>query len=116
LRNQVGDETILALIEPRSNTMQQGIHRAGLLDSARVADKVFWANLSQLDWLDELVVEDQKSGEPSSRHQVESSVEALIARTLEEVTQPCHIVIMSNGGFGGIHGKLVTALERQLQA
>ncbi len=116
LRNRVGDETILALVEPRSNTMQQGVHRAGLLASAALADKVLWANLNQLQWLDQLVAEDQEGGDEAPRHRVEASVEALIARTLEELTQPCHIVIMSNGGFGGIHGKLVAALERQLQA
>ncbi|MDX1755817.1 MAG: UDP-N-acetylmuramate:L-alanyl-gamma-D-glutamyl-meso-diaminopimelate ligase [Marinobacter sp.] len=116
LRNQVGDDTILALIEPRSNTMQQGVHRERLLASAAPADRVLWANLNQLDWLEELVAEARQAGEQPERHRVEGSVDALIARTLEEVTQPCHIVIMSNGGFGGIHGKLVAELGRQLQA
>jgi len=39
-------------------------------------------------------------------------VESLIERVLDEIPRPCHIVIMSNGGFGGIHQKLIAALER----
>lgn len=55
LRRRVGDEPILALIEPRSNTMKQGVHRDRLLASAERADRVFWANLNGMDWLDTLV-------------------------------------------------------------
>ena len=111
LRHQVGDAPILALIEPRSNTMQQGVHQQTLLPSADAADAVVWANLNQLDWLPALVA-DQPTGQPQ-RHAVESSVEALIDRIAGPVTAPCHIVIMSNGGFGGIHQKLIAELERR---
>ncbi|SDX59346.1 UDP-N-acetylmuramate:L-alanyl-gamma-D-glutamyl-meso-diaminopimelate ligase [Marinobacter mobilis] len=114
LRNQVGDEPILALIEPRSNTMQQGVHQQALLPSADAANRVLWANLNQLEWLDSLVAAHQQSSGDHETHQVEGSVEALISRTLEELTQPCHIVVMSNGGFGGIHQKLVAALKQRL--
>ncbi len=55
LRHKVGDETILALIEPRSNTMKQGVHQQTLLPSAAAADRVLWANLNGMDWLPELV-------------------------------------------------------------
>ena len=112
LRNQVGDEPILALIEPRSNTMKQGVHQQTLLPSAETADRILWANLNDMDWLPELIAGWQALNAGSDRHRVEATVEDLLARTLEDLPSPCHIVIMSNGGFGGIHGKLITELER----
>ncbi|WP_372981830.1 UDP-N-acetylmuramate:L-alanyl-gamma-D-glutamyl-meso-diaminopimelate ligase [Marinobacter sediminum] len=112
LRAQVGDEPIVALIEPRSNTMKQGVHQQTLLPSAAMADRVLWANLNNMDWLPALVAEWQAAHEDEGRHRVEASVEALIDQVLDDLPAPCHIVIMSNGGFGGIHGKLVAELER----
>ncbi len=112
LRAQVGDEPIVVLIEPRSNTMKQGVHQQTLLPSAAMADRVLWANLNNMDWLPALVAEWQAAHEDEGRHRVEASVEALIGQVLDDLPAPCHIVIMSNGGFGGIHGKLVAELER----
>ncbi|MBD3657834.1 MULTISPECIES: UDP-N-acetylmuramate:L-alanyl-gamma-D-glutamyl-meso-diaminopimelate ligase [Marinobacter] len=112
LRNKVGDETIIALIEPRSNTMQQGVHQQALLPSSAAADRVVWANLGNLDWLSTLIENDRQNSGGPGRHRLETSVESLIERVLDEIPRPCHIVIMSNGGFGGIHQKLIAALER----
>lgn len=111
LRNKVGAERIVALIEPRSNTMQQGVHQQTLLPSAAAADLVVWANLNQMDWLPDLVAASGDADSP--RHCVESTLEALIDRVAGQATAPCHIVIMSNGGFGGIHQKLIAELERR---
>ncbi|MDX1634773.1 MAG: UDP-N-acetylmuramate:L-alanyl-gamma-D-glutamyl-meso-diaminopimelate ligase [Marinobacter sp.] len=111
LRNRVGDERIIAVIEPRSNTMQRGVHQATLLPSAAAADRVLWANLGGMDWLPALV--STVSPEGVGRHRVENSVERLIELALAEVSRPCHIVVMSNGGFGGIHRKLIEQLERR---
>ena len=77
-----------------------------------MADRVLWANLNNMDWLPALVAEWQAGHVDEGRHQVEASVDALIDRALDDLPRPCHIVIMSNGGFGGIHGKLVAELER----
>jgi UDP-N-acetylmuramate: L-alanyl-gamma-D-glutamyl-meso-diaminopimelate ligase len=112
LRNQVGEEPVIALIEPRSNTMKQGVHQHTLLPSAALADRVYWANLNDMDWLPDLVSVWQSVNPESGQHSVESTVEALIDRVLANLPSPCHIVIMSNGGFGGIHGKLIAELER----
>lgn len=112
LRNKVGAELILALIEPRSNTMQQGVHQQTLLPSAAAADQVVWANLNQLDWLPDLIASSDDLD--SQRHSVESSLEALIERVARQAVAPCHIVIMSNGSFGGIHQKLIAELERRV--
>jgi len=112
LRNQVGEEPVIALIEPRSNTMKQGVHQHTLLPSAALADKVYWANLNNMDWLPELVSAWQANYPESRQHLVESTVEGLVERVLADLPSPCHIVIMSNGGFGGVHGKLIAELER----
>lgn len=107
LRKQVGQQKIIALIEPRSNTMRMGVHQKQLLASAEKADQVIWANLGGLDWLDQLVPE------ASAKHQLGTSVESLIAACLKALPSKdeAHIVVMSNGGFAGIHGQLVDALK-----
>ncbi|MFC4259414.1 UDP-N-acetylmuramate:L-alanyl-gamma-D-glutamyl-meso-diaminopimelate ligase [Marinobacter lacisalsi] len=111
LRNQVGDELIIALVEPRSNTMQQGVHRERLLASADLADRVIWANTGKAEWLTSLMAEYRGSGGDPDRHQSDDTIDGLIRRVLAEVSEPCHVVIMSNGGFGGIHQRLVARLE-----
>jgi len=116
LRNKVGDEQVIALIEPRSNTMQRGVHQEALLPSAGAADHAIWANLSELAWLPEKVGDWQSAPGDTVQHHVASSVDALIELTLAHVGSPCHIVIMSNGGFGGIHQKLIAELERKYSA
>ncbi|MBY6194733.1 UDP-N-acetylmuramate:L-alanyl-gamma-D-glutamyl-meso-diaminopimelate ligase [Marinobacter hydrocarbonoclasticus] len=113
LRNRVGDEPILAIIEPRSNTMKQGVHKQTLIPSAALADRVLWGNLSDMDWLPELVGSWQAEHGELDHHRVEASVEELIEKALEGLPDTCHIVIMSNGGFGGIHRKLVAELEKR---
>ncbi len=112
LRNQVGDEPILAIIEPRSNTMKQGVHQQTLIPSAAAADRVLWGNLSDMDWLPALLESWQAEQSGAEQHRVEASVDALIIRALEQLPENCHIVIMSNGGFGGIHQQLVAELEK----
>lgn len=105
LRARVGDARIIALIEPRSNTMRMGVHEQTLLDSAEQADQVIWADLSAMDWLQEQV--QQRGG----KHQCGTSLAQLIALTKDAVSGPSHVVIMSNGGFGGIHSRLIDALR-----
>lgn len=105
LRQRVGDEPIIALIEPRSNTMKMGVHRETLLASADQADQVLWANLGGLDWLKPLL-----QG-ASDRHTLGESVEEIVMKVSRDLPRPCHIVLMSNGGFGGLHGRLIRQLE-----
>jgi UDP-N-acetylmuramate: L-alanyl-gamma-D-glutamyl-meso-diaminopimelate ligase len=105
LRRSVGGATIIALIEPRSNTMKMGVHEASLLRSADIADKVIWADLSGMGWLDPLVnAEGQK-------HCLGKSVEVLLTEVLLAVNGETHIVVMSNGGFSGVHTKLIEQLK-----
>ena len=110
LRRQVGGAQIIALIEPRSNTMKMGVHIDSLIASAEDADKVVWANLSDLTWLEEQV------NATDEQHVCGTSIRELIDIALAEVQAGAHIVIMSNGGFAGIHPLLVQALKNKLQA
>ncbi|XKH00169.1 UDP-N-acetylmuramate:L-alanyl-gamma-D-glutamyl-meso-diaminopimelate ligase [Marinobacter nauticus] len=112
LRNRVGDEPILAIVEPRSNTMKQGVHQQALIPSTDAADRVLWGNLTDMAWLPVLLEGWQEGQGAGDHHRVEDSVEALISSALEQLPETCHIVIMSNGGFGGIHQKLVAELEK----
>lgn len=112
LKKQVGDEPIIALIEPRSNTMKMGVHQNSLLRSADNADQIIWANLAKdgsMDWLN------QMTEQADDKHQLGCSVEQIIALVKENLQQNSatqqHVVIMSNGGFAGIHQKLIAALE-----
>ncbi len=111
LRNKVGNERIVALIEPRSNTMQQGVHKERLLNSAQLADRVIWANTSDAAWLADLVSGYSAEDGIANRHQQDTTLEGLLERVLGEISHPCHVVIMSNGGFGGIHQRLIQRLE-----
>jgi UDP-N-acetylmuramate: L-alanyl-gamma-D-glutamyl-meso-diaminopimelate ligase len=110
LRKQVGDEQIVAVIEPRSNTMRMGIHRSSLIQSADSADQVIWFQPadSQLD-LEALL------GSAVNVQQVENNIEQIVDRLCAYVQASkehrIHIVIMSNGAFGGIHQKLIATLS-----
>lgn len=110
LRKKVGNEKILAVIEPRSNTMKLGIHRDNLAAATELADQVFWYQPEGLDWsLTDVVA---AGGAPA---QVIADIDELLAKTLAQAQAPCHILIMSNGGFGGFHQRLVTALGEVLE-
>jgi UDP-N-acetylmuramate: L-alanyl-gamma-D-glutamyl-meso-diaminopimelate ligase len=107
LRNRVGDDRILVLLEPRSNTMQLGVHRQALAGSLRGADRVWLYQPPQLGWpLQEVV------GEMDVPAVVADSIDALLQAVLDEARRGDHILIMSNGGFGGIHERLLAALQR----
>ena len=110
LRNKVGAETkIIVLIEPRSNTMKMGVHAQTLLNSAELADHVVWADLSEMGWLKPLVDAKQEGGD--NKHQLGTAIDQLLAQTKAAVSGETHIVVMSNGGFSGIHAQLLTALR-----
>ena len=106
LRKKVGTEKIIVVIEPRSNTMRMGTHRDKLADSILAADEVIWYQPEGINWsLDDIV----KSSKVPAR--TLSSIDAVIADVCAHDAGPLNVVIMSNGGFGGIHKKLVQALK-----
>lgn len=107
LRARVGDAPVVAVLEPRSNTMKRGVHQRTLLESTDDADLVYWFEPEGLGWsLRDLVAE--REG-----HSVHSDLNELIAAITAQAPEASHIVIMSNGGFGGIHQKLLTRLQEE---
>ncbi len=107
LRAHVGaDAHILALIEPRSNTMRMGIHRDELMGACRDASEVIWYQSPGLAWN----LENTARGGPVPARILGDTTE--IVRQIAIAAQPgWHVVVMSNGGFEGIHGRLLQALE-----
>ncbi len=105
-RQRLGQRRLWAVIEPRSNTMRMGQFRDQLAESARDADQVIWYQPEGLDWDLEPVV----AAAPNTA-QVSRSLAAIIARIVQEAQPGDAVVIMSNGGFGGLHQQLLQALQ-----
>ncbi|EHJ92031.1 UDP-N-acetylmuramate:L-alanyl-gamma-D-glutamyl-meso-diaminopimelate ligase [Vreelandella boliviensis] len=96
---------LLAVIEPRSNTMRLGALRERLIESVADADGVFWFQPAGLDWsMDELV---SRQGEHA---QLFSDIDALVAAVVTQASPLDRIVVMSNGGFESVHERLLAAL------
>lgn len=107
LRAKVGGEKIIAVIEPRSNTMRMGVHKDALNQSCTDADDVLWYQPANTDWaLDEIV---NKSPVPAKLFR---DLDELIHCAISLSEANTHIVIMSNGDFGGVHQKLITQLRK----
>lgn len=111
LRKKVGSERIIAVIEPRSNTMRLGCHSQQLAESVGMADQVIWYQPEGLDWqLDEILA----GGNNKVEHSIEAVIAAVIAATSSQNASNLnsHVVIMSNGSFCGVHQKLLTRLQQ----
>ena len=98
---------ILAVLEPRSNTMKLGVMKAQLPKSLVEADRVFcyaanlgWDAAEALAPLGEVAI-------------VEENFERLLTQIVAEARAGDYILVMSNGGFGGIHGRLLEALAKE---
>ena len=105
LRHKVGNARIIAVLEPRSNTMKMGVWKDSLAASLAIADQIFcYANHADWDVQAALSALGEKA---SSYNELVSLIEA--------ITITCrsgdHILIMSNGGFEGIHEKLMKSLD-----
>lgn len=105
IRRQLGsDANIVALIEPRSNTMRMGVHSDRLAQSTHDASAAWWYEPPGLDW--DLANEITASPVPCEFfNQMDAVVEAAA-----QLPANTHLVIMSNGGFGGVHQKILQAL------
>jgi UDP-N-acetylmuramate: L-alanyl-gamma-D-glutamyl-meso-diaminopimelate ligase len=115
LRRKVGQARILAVLEPRSNTMKLGVMKAQLPDSLQEADKVFayGANTGKesLGWDLSEVLAPLNLKEPGKALAFED-LEALVLAVAKEAKPGDHILVMSNGGFGGVHQKILSAIAR----
>ncbi|MES1926072.1 UDP-N-acetylmuramate:L-alanyl-gamma-D-glutamyl-meso-diaminopimelate ligase [Salinisphaera sp. T31B1] len=96
---------ILAVFEPRSNTMRRGVHADTLAASFADADRVFVYD-AELDWDAGVVF--SALGERCSRH---DELGDLVAAVAAFARSGDRIVVMSNGGFGGVHERLLAALS-----
>ncbi len=106
LRQRVGAERILALLEPRSNTMKLGVMKAQLPASLELADKV-WCAGANLGW------DAREALAPlGAKARVFDRVEEIVDDVVAEARSSDHLLVMSNGAFGGIHEKLLAALSR----
>jgi len=106
LRARVGGERIVAVLEPRSNTMRLGVHQDTLGPSLAAADRVLLLRPGEVKWDIDKVARDL-----AGRAQVCASTDEILA-TLERELKPAdHVVIMSNGGFENIHARLLERLR-----
>ena len=108
LRGRVGRERIIAVMEPRSATMKMGVHKHTLAASLESADRVFVYQAPNVDW--DVAGMLKPLG---SRASLSRDVDELAGAVMGELRRGDHVLIMSNGGFGGFHGKLIDRLERQ---
>lgn len=114
LRNHVADNQIIAILEPRSNTMRMGVHKEDLLDSLSSADDIVLYQPQNLGWnLDDLVKADINPVHifENIENIIEHVVEQVIGTNTANPQANIHILIMSNGAFDGIHEKLINKLE-----
>jgi UDP-N-acetylmuramate: L-alanyl-gamma-D-glutamyl-meso-diaminopimelate ligase len=106
LRARVGTARIIAVLEPRSNTMKMGVHREQLAPSLAAADKTWFLNSPDLGW--DLAGAVSSMGDHAS---LAGTVDALVQGLAAQVRAGDHVLVMSNGGFGGLHDKLLAALR-----
>jgi UDP-N-acetylmuramate: L-alanyl-gamma-D-glutamyl-meso-diaminopimelate ligase len=106
LRARVGAQRILAVLEPRSNTMKLGVHRDQLAPSRKEADRSWFFAPQDLGW-------DLKGAVScmGDRISLVPTIDELVQDLRAEARPGDHVLIMSNGGFGGLHDKLLTALR-----
>ena len=113
LRRRVGQARILAVLEPRSNTMKLGVMKAQLPDSLSMADKVFAyganAGKESLGW-DLTEVLSPLNTVAADKAKAFDNLDALVNAVVSEAKPGDHILVMSNGGFGGVHQKILSAL------
>ena len=105
LRRQVGQARILAIFEPRSNTMKLGTMKAQLPWSLEEADLAF-CHSGGLGWDATAALLPM-----GAKAQVGANIDEVIAQVLAKVQPGDHLLCMSNGGFGGIHAKLLQAIQ-----
>ena len=108
LRRQIGpDQRILAIFEPRSNTMKLGTMKSQLPWSLEQADLSF-CHSGGLDWN-----ANEALAEMGARAQVAGTIDELVKQVMAHAKAGDHLLCMSNGGFGGIHDKLLNALKQR---
>ena len=107
VRANVGDKRVIAVLEPRSNTMKSGVHKDTLAKSLSDADLVFVYQGEQVQWSVDALIDDCQ--QPCF---VGQSLDNLVSDICSQSQAGDTIVVMSNGGFGGIHEKILNTLSK----
>ncbi len=106
LRARVGNDEIVAVIEPRSHTMSLGALKTDLVNCASAADRVIWRRTERLRW----DISEFRGAAVATEIADDNSAIMTRLTALPPPRHHRHVVIMSNGAFGGIHGDIVAAL------
>jgi len=106
LRRKAGKGRIIAIMEPRSNTMRMGVHRQTLAASFADADRVLFYQPDNINW-------DLKSetGQLGEKRTIFTSIDDIIVDIRRMAKPGDHVIIMSNGGFGDIQQRLIATLQ-----
>ncbi|MGC1388404.1 MAG: UDP-N-acetylmuramate:L-alanyl-gamma-D-glutamyl-meso-diaminopimelate ligase [Steroidobacteraceae bacterium] len=99
---------IIAVLEPRSNTMKLGVHRDQLAPALALADRAWFLNPPQLGWDLAAAVAPLRA-----RAGFAGTVDELVVGVSAQAQPGDHVLVMSNGGFGGLHEKLLAELRRR---
>ncbi len=111
LRRSVAGQRIVAVLEPRSQTMRLGVHQGALSAALAAADEVWVYAPPNLGW------DVRGALAPlGSRAHVAADLEALVTELAHALRSGDHALIMSNGGFGGLHTRLLAALAARTGA
>jgi UDP-N-acetylmuramate: L-alanyl-gamma-D-glutamyl-meso-diaminopimelate ligase len=111
LRKKVGDARILAVLEPRSNTMKLGTMKSALPGSLTEADVVFGYG-AKGDGKGALGWDLGEALSPlGSKARAFDTIDSLVQAVVQTAQPGDHILVMSNGGFGGVHQKILSALS-----
>jgi UDP-N-acetylmuramate: L-alanyl-gamma-D-glutamyl-meso-diaminopimelate ligase len=105
VRSRVGEQPIIAVLEPRSNTMKMGVHNDALEASVKSADRSYWYQADTLSYQLSQVLGNKP------HNLVADDLDELVLQVCAAAKPGTHIVCMSNGSFGGIHQKLLAQLE-----
>ena len=111
LRRRVGSARIIAVLEPRSNTMRMGVHQHTLGPALAGADEVWLYTPKDLGWDASAVL-----ASLGTRGHSSDEVQGLARELARGARRGDHVLIMSNGGFGGLHGQLLAELRRAHRA
>jgi UDP-N-acetylmuramate: L-alanyl-gamma-D-glutamyl-meso-diaminopimelate ligase len=108
LRANIGERRLIAILEPRSNTMKMGVHKDSLGASLQEADQILLFEQGEMDWSLSSIAE--QLGEKASVYQ---SIDDIVKVVSQQAQSGDEILVMSNGGFGGIHQRILTALTQR---
>jgi UDP-N-acetylmuramate: L-alanyl-gamma-D-glutamyl-meso-diaminopimelate ligase len=108
LRRHIGKARLVAVLEARSNTMRMGIHKDTLAPALSGADQVYLYAPPDLGWDADAVVRAVGAHATTA-----ASIESLLARLSVDLGAGDHVLVMSNGGFGGLHQRLLEQLRQR---